>query len=274
MGFGEIVRGIKSLKIQGATNVAVWAVRAYMLKLTNPSYKKLISLRPTEPFLRNALKFVKANPKKNSRLFFNKINKDLKKITELGANKIQNNYIIFTHCHANTVVNILKEAKRRKKHFTVHNTETRPRFQGRRTALELARNKIHVEHYIDSAGRLALKKADIMLIGADAITSEGKIINKIGSEMFCEIAKKRGIPVYVCTHSWKFDPDTVKGFEEKIEERKKKEVWDVENKYISVKNPCFEFINPGLITGIISEMGVYNVNSFIREIKKRYPEIF
>ncbi|MDD5254349.1 MAG: translation initiation factor eIF-2B [Candidatus Nanoarchaeia archaeon] len=274
MGFGEIVRGIRSLKIQGATNVAVWAVKAYLMKMTNSSYRKLISLRPTEPFLRNALKFVKKNPKKNPKIFFKKIKDDMDKIARFGANKIQNNSIVFTHCHASTVIDILKEAKRRKKHFIVHNTETRPSLQGRKTALELAKNNINVEYYIDSAGRVALKKADIFLFGADAITSDGRIVNKIGTEMFCELAKKRGIPVYCCTHSWKFDVETIRGFEEKIEQRNSKEVWDIKNNHIRVKNPSFEFIDPGLVTGIISELGVYNVDNFLQEVRKKYPELF
>ncbi|MDD5331681.1 MAG: translation initiation factor eIF-2B [Candidatus Nanoarchaeia archaeon] len=273
MNFRKIAGDIKSLKIQGATNVAIWAVRAYMLSFSNSSYRKLISLRPTEPFLRNALKFVRKNPNKNSKIFFKKIKTDMEKISKYGAAKVQKNSIVFTHCHATTVINILKEA-RKKKNFVVHNTETRPRYQGRRTAIELAKNKIHVEHYVDSAGRVALKKANLMLIGADAITSEGKVVNKIGSEMFCEIAKKRNIPVYVCTHSWKFDVDTIKGFEEKIEQRSKQEVWDIDKPYINVRNPAFEFINPELITGVICEFGTYNVKGFIREVKKRYPELF
>jgi hypothetical protein len=43
----------------------------------------------------------------------------------------------------------------------------------------LAKEGIPVEHYVDSAARFALKKADMMLIGADAITVEGKVIKLV-----------------------------------------------------------------------------------------------
>ena len=182
--------------------------------------------------------------------------------------------IVFTHCHSNTVIAIFKEAKKERKNFTVYNTETRPLFQGRLTAKELSREGISVRHFIDSAARLALKEVDLMLIGADAITSEGKVINKIGSEMFAEFAEKFDIPVYSCTDSWKFDPKTVFGYEEEIEKRGAREVWAEAPKGVIVDNCVFEKINPDLITGIISELGVYKPTIFIEEVKRTYPWMF
>ena len=69
------------------------------------------------------------------------------------------------------VMAILKKAKEQGKKFEVYNTETRPKFQGRITATELAKLGIPVTHYIDSAARLAIKQTDMMLIGCDAIDS-------------------------------------------------------------------------------------------------------
>jgi translation initiation factor 2B subunit (eIF-2B alpha/beta/delta family) len=172
------------------------------------------------------------------------------------------------------VVGILKEAKAQKKSFVVHNTETRPHFQGRKTAMELARDGIKVVHYVDSAARLAMKKADIMLIGCDAFTSEGRVINKIGSELFAEIAHRLQVPVYVCTSTWKFDPKTVFGFEEQIEERARCEVWKDIPKNVRVDNHAFEIVSPELITGMITEMGVYRPEVLVEELRVRAPWIF
>ena len=57
MKFKEVCRDIKSLKIQGAYNVAVAGIKA--IKLKGFSAKKLLDLRATEPALRNGLKFAK-----------------------------------------------------------------------------------------------------------------------------------------------------------------------------------------------------------------------
>ena len=112
------------------------------------------------------------------------------------------------------------------------------------------------------------------MIGADAITSEGKVVNKIGSRTFAYIAKSLGIPVYICTNSWKFDPETIFGFEEPIEERSPEEVWDNPPNGVTVRNPAFEMIEPTLIEAVISELGVYRSDVLLEVVKERYPEIF
>jgi ribose 1,5-bisphosphate isomerase len=195
-------------------------------------------------------------------------------ISRIGSKKISSGDVVFTHCHSSTVVDILKKAKKEGKRFKVYNTETRPLFQGRITARELARAGIPVVHFIDSAARIALKEADIMLIGADAISSEGKVFNKIGSEMFAEIAHRYDIPVYVCTDSWKFDPQSVFGYEEEIEKRAAKEVWPAAPKGVLIDNRVFEKIASDLVAGIISELGVYKPEVFIEEVKRTYPWMF
>ena len=113
-----------------------------------------------------------------------------------------------------------------------------------------------------------------MLLGADAITVEGKIINKMGSELFAEVAEQNDVPVYICSDSWKFDPASVFGYEEEIEKRSAKEVWPTAPKGVTISNFAFEKINPDLITGIISELGVYTPEVFVEEVKRSYPWIF
>jgi ribose 1,5-bisphosphate isomerase len=197
------------------------------------------------------------------------LEKSEKYIAELGSRKIKDGMIIYTHCHSSTVMSILKKAKDQKKRFLVHNTETRPRFQGRKTAKELSNYGIKVNHFIDSAARFALKKADMMLIGADALV-ESRIYNKIGSEMFCEIADRFDIPVYVCSTAWKYDPMARSGYEEVVEERSPDEIWDKTPSNVNVINLAFEKIASKLITCIISELGVLPPDIFFDEIRKKY----
>ena len=81
---------------------------------------------------------------------------------------------------------------------------------------------IKVFHFVDSAARYALKNADIFFFGADAIQSDGRIINKIGTEMLLEVAHKYDIPSYCCSVPWKFDPKTIFGGDEPIEDREER----------------------------------------------------
>ena len=301
--FDIIVKDIKSLKIQGAQNIAKQAANAILYRSVSNKAKEseilikdllkskesLFKTRTTEPTLRNALNYITKDLDKSNGLdtqeiktklksrvkfvldFFNKADK---KIFDFGAKKIKKGSIVYTHCHSSTVMGIIKNAWNNKKRFEVHNTETRPRFQGRLTAKELARLHIPITHYVDSAMRFAIKKADIVLIGADAITVEGKIVNKVGSELVAETAANYDVPIYVCTNSWKFDPATIFGFDEPIEKRYSKEVWQKPPKGVKIDNFAFEKIDPQLIDGIISEIGVFSPTNFFYAINKKYPWMF
>lgn len=267
------VSRIRTLRIQGAENIAEAAILAWKsAKDRKDAEKRLIAARPTEPMLRNSMRYLGmyGNPDE----LLAKLGMDRKKISEYGANKIKNNTAIFTHCHSSSVVSAFNKAKSQGKKFCVLNTETRPSLQGRITASELARLKIPVAFHIDSAARLALMESDIMIIGADAITSEGSVINKIGSGLFAEVADRHGIPLYVCSHSWKLDPRTLKGYPERIEKRSAGEIWKNPPRGVKVSNAVFEEIDSKLIEGIISELGVLGPEAFIEEAKDSYSWMF
>jgi len=263
--FNQISKDIKSIKIQGARNIAKAGLKAYKLIPTKTSKNKLLSLRPTEPLLANILKNAEKLTLKqlNQRLKENqeKINKQVLKL-------IKNNSVIFTHCHSSTVVNALIYAKKKGKKFEVYNTETRPLYQGRKTARELKKAKIKVTMFVDSAAGIALtksqktKKVDLILLGADAILKKGAI-NKVGSGMIAQLAKLNKIPVYIVADSWKYFPKNIK-----IEQRDFDEVWNTIRK-IKIKNPAFEFIPKKLINGVISELGTLSYLEFLKKVQKR-----
>lgn len=285
MTYKKIINQIKNLEIQGAENVAVSGVKAFAIKLkkTNDkrkllkAYRELKSTRETEPALRNALRHCLENYQKNPNVTDDVIThfkKSKEKIAEYGAKKIHDGMIVFTHCHSSTVRVIIEKAFEQGKKFKVYNTETRPKFQGRKTATKLAKKGIPVTHFVDSAGRSMLRKADLFLFGCDAITSEGKLINKIGTEMLAECAHDCRIPAYSCTNSWKFNPDTVYGFEEKIEERDPKEVWENPPKGVQIYNPAFEITAPDIFTGVITELGIFKPETLVHEVQMAYPWMF
>lgn len=300
-GFENVIRDLKTLKIQGAEAVARESVKAFLhvlqgskannsrelLKELNYARSRLIATRPTEPCMRNSLKFVleRHNNLEDFPALTKGINGNINialghfrdaemKIKKYGSEKIRNGSVIFTHCHSSTVVSILLEAKRKGVRFEVCNTETRPLFQGRKTASELSAAGIKVNHYFDSAARLAIKRADMCMFGTDAVQSDGSVVNKIGTELLCEIAERYDVPTYFCTDSWKFDPKTIYGVDEPIENRNAKEVWDKAPKNVCIHNPAFERVDVHKITGIISELGVFSPEVFVEEVRRTYPTLF
>ncbi len=259
--FEQICKDIKSIKIQGARNVAIAGLQAYNLFPNEKSKKKILSLRPTEPFLINVLKkqeITVSELKKQLVKNQQTINKETYKL-------IKSNYVIFTHCHSSTVTAALIYAKKKGKSFEVYLTETRPLYQGRKTAKELRKAGIKVTLFVDSAGYIALthsqqtKDVDLVLLGADAITKKGTI-NKVGSGMFSKLAYYEKIPVYILADSMKYIRKI------KIEKRNPEEVWDT--KKIKIFNASFELIKRKYIKGIISEHGLLTCREFLKKIKK------
>ncbi|MAH03455.1 hypothetical protein CMI39_01570 [Candidatus Pacearchaeota archaeon] len=263
--FNQISRDIKEIKIQGARNIARKALYAYSLIPTKKSYKKLLSLRPTEPMLVNVLDRMEKQSYKEILKHFD-IAQD--KINNRVLKLIKNNDVIFTHCHSTNVINALIYAKKKGKKFEVYNTETRPLYQGRKTTRELKKAKIKVTQFIDSAAMIAItkkqgtKKVNKVFFGADALLKKG-VINKVGGGMFSKIAYDNKIPVYIIADSWKYTNKKLK-----IEQRELDEIWNKAPKNIKIKNPAFEFIPKKLIYGIISELGNLKYGRFLRKVEK------
>ena len=254
--FNQICDDIKSLKIQGAVNVARKGLEAYSLRPNKASIRKLLSLRPTEPMLRNVLEYAERFSVKDVEKL---IEKHFEKILFYGKKFIKGRKRIFTHCHSSSVVNVLKLNKRLK----VFNTETRPLFQGRKTAEELSKAGIDVVNIVDSAALEYIKKSDAVVFGADAILQNGDVINKIGSGMYAEIAHNHGKSVYIIADSLKFSERVVK-----IEHRIPEEIWEKSMKRLKVDNPAFGIIKSKYITKIISDLGILSVGDFLSEVKK------
>ena len=268
----QTYKKIKSLKIQGATNIshaAILAIQDTIKKEKNilQARKKLISARPTEPELENYLNYITKFHQKHTKTqtlteirHLLKAKKQLIKIIHKNGSKlIKKGNTIFTHCHSSLVIGSLKQAKKKIK--KVYNTETRPSFQGRMTSKDLAKLKIPVTHIVDSASRIAIKKSDLMLIGADSITYN-RVFNKIGSELMALTARDYHVPVYVCASLWKFNPH-----KETIEERPSSEIWRAP-KGVKVRNYAFEKISFKLIKGIVCEEGILKPKKFVKEARK------
>lgn len=255
----KIFRDIKNVKIQGATNIAKAAVTAYSLNPGNETKKKLLGLRPTEPMLSNAINLLDKWPKEKVLMHFSE---SQEKINKLVCRILKGKKTVYTHCHSTNVVKALIYSKKKDRNFKVYNTETRPLFQGRITSKELAKAGIKVTEFIDSGMHEAIKDADIILLGADAIIKSG-VINKIGSGAIAEIAYVHKKPLYIVADSWKYSPKEVK-----IEERDFHEVWRNAPRNVKIKNPAFERIEKKYIKAIISELGILKHPDFLKKAGK------
>ena len=239
---------IRKLQVQGARNVAIAAVKAIQTQAELTKAKNKIQFlcelkeaqtifvasRETEPLMRNAIRWIitqaqavktekvetlSQNVVANANQFLKDLEDSKEHIAEIGANRIHDNSVVFTHCHSSTVTRLLAKAKADGKNIKVICTETRPAYQGRITANELVGLGIETTFIVDSAARSFMGNVDIVIVGADAITSEGNVVNKIGSSSIAVLAHEARVPFYVVSELLKFDPETLNGECEKIEQR-------------------------------------------------------
>jgi len=300
--FNRTVRNIKSLKIQGATNVALSAVKALEWKARRIKYKDrekflsslekykqiLIQTRPTEPLMRNIIRYIfnsikekGASPKEmrsmikiSANEFFFNSKKAKERIAKIGARMIKKNTTVFTHCHSSTVIGILREAWKSGKKFEVIHTESRPRYQGHITAKELTKIGIPTTMVVDSAISTYIKDADMAIVGADVITAESSLINKIGTSYLALASKRVGIPFFSAAVLTKFDSETVFGKVEEIEMRDPKEVWKNPPRKLKILNPAFDITPRDLIGSYITEEGLITPESISEVVSKKYPWVF
>jgi methylthioribose-1-phosphate isomerase len=138
--------------------------------------------------------------------------------------------------------------------------ETRPRNQGAKlTAWELTRHGVPCTLITDNAGGLLMQqgKVDMVIVGADRITANGDVINKVGTYLKALAARDNGVPFYVAAPSSTFDSNTPTGADVEIEERSADEVLLIEGVPIAPKgtkvwNPGFD-VTPGeMVTGYIT----------------------
>ena len=291
---------IRRLEVQGARNVAIAAIKALQTLAEQTKAKNktaflnelkeaqavLFASRETEPLMRNAVRWIITQTEDSSTekvdvlsemvasnvsLFLQNLEASRELTAEIGAKRIRDGMLVFTHCHSSTVTRMIAKAKADGKSFSVICTETRPAFQGRITAREMVELGVQTMFIVDSAARSYMGDVDLVVVGADAITSEGNVVNKIGTSSIAVLANEARKPFYVVSELLKFDPETLNGAYERIEQRNPSEVWNEAPEKLSVRNPAFDVTPSRYIHGLICEEGVIAPQSIVETVHRSYP---
>lgn len=253
----EVLRAIDILKATRPTAYNLfWALDRMRLALKSGAERALGPEQLAAELKREALSILREDIESNI------------KIGELGAELVPDGATILTHCNAGALATsafgtaeaIIRVAWYRGKKIKVIATETRPLLQGARlTVWELVKEGIPVTLITDNMAGYVIRKGlvDLVVVGADRITRDGYVVNKIGTYMIALSAKRHGIPFYVAAPTSTIDlrssiSDVV------IEERDPAEVKTVLGKPITLEevealNFAFDITDPDLVTAIITE---------------------
>ncbi|MFQ5511483.1 MAG: hypothetical protein ACE5EO_06495 [Candidatus Krumholzibacteriia bacterium] len=152
--------------------------------------------------------------------------------------------------YSSQVIAAIEATPRRRGRITV--CESRPRFEGRRTARVLATHGRSVTVVTEAQIATAAGDCDCALLGSDAIFADGSVRNKSGSYLVALACRERSLPVIILGDRFKMSDKTPGG-----ETHAPQEVWRSAPPGVRVQNEYFEHVPAGLIDYIILESGVY-----------------
>jgi len=287
----QIADDIRTMRTRGAGEIARSAVRALIIvaeasKAANVNEfvnelehasRLLLETRPTAVSLPNGIRYVIHRVRESQKTrrnleeirsaairageeFIASSKTAIQRIGHIGAKRVKDGDILLTHCNSSAAIAIMKAAWEQGKQIQVFVTETRPRFQGWITAKALGEVGIPVTLIPDGAVRFFMDKVDRVIVGADAVTANGAVVNKIGTSMVALAAHEARVRFFVAAETYKFSPETMIGELVKIEERDILEVIPSDElkkmPNVKVRNPSFDITPPEYVDIIITEKGI------------------
>lgn len=270
---------IKDMAIRGAPIIGVFAAYClYIHSIKSPqtlsnAWKALKGSRPTGINLHRVLEEVRglvengAKPQEFyefARMVENREREINEKISSYGLLLFDKPKSVLTYCNTGslatvglgTALGIIKLAYRNGLIKEVFVGETSPYMQGARlTAYELKREGIPYKVVPDNHMPFLISRGyiDLAIVGADRITKDFYVFNKIGTLSIALACKRFGIPFVVAAPSTTFDEST---FSEDIEIEKRRDIPREDYLYFA-----FDITPPDLVDFIISERGIWKVGS-------------
>ena len=181
----------------------------------------------------------------------------VEQIAEYGSRLVTDGDIIMTHSYSSTVLAMLKKAFSKCGNIEVITTRSGPGHSGEIMAQQVGLCGIPVTFIDDTAVCLHISKVNKVLVGADRVCADGKVVNGVGTYQVALAAEKASVPLYVLCETLKFD-SRMNGDEVDLEEKDLSEVIEAGRLPIGVivRNPYFDITPLEMITAIVTENGV------------------
>jgi len=191
------------------------------------------------------------------------------KIAQYGSGLIADGDRIMTHSYSSTVMAVFRESLSKHRNIEVIVTRSGPGRTGERVAQELSSYGMTVAFVDDAAMGLYAPTVHKVMVGADRVCADGKVINGIGTYQLALAAKTAGVPFYIFCETLKFDP-RIKSDEVDLEEKEPSEVVEpgILPPEVRVRNPYFDVMPLELATGIVTENGFLTPQGVINYLKE------
>lgn len=162
--------------------------------------------------------------------------------------------LVLTYSSSTAVRLALWQAMAGGKRFTVVCSESRPVGEGVALARRLTALGIPVHLTLDAALLEWIERADLILLGADAILPGG-VVNKVGSGPLFQVARLAGVPAYVLADSGKWLPEGLARFW-RVRSEDPREITRLRHPDLTVHNRYFGMSPFRSIQGVVWESGI------------------
>ncbi|GMM31283.1 translation initiation factor eIF2B subunit delta [Martiniozyma asiatica (nom. inval.)] len=130
-------------------------------------------------------------------------------IINYAAPHITNNSRILTFGHSKVLKKLFQYcALKEDKTFDIYIIDSKPLFEGKRLAKDLAQYPENIKCHYNTLGSLssllATTNIDYCFLGAHSMLSNGRLYSRVGTALVAMAAKRKNIPVLVCCESLKF----------------------------------------------------------------------
>lgn len=125
-------------------------------------------------------------------------------IAESATHKIVDGDVVLTYAKSSIVEKTLIQAHKAGKRFRVVVVDSKPLFEGKRLAGELANQGLDVQYNLISSASHAMEDATKVFLGAHAMMGNGRLYSRIGTAVVAMLAYHQDVPVIVCCESLKF----------------------------------------------------------------------
>lgn len=173
-------------------------------------------------------------------------------VADRAARLIGDGAVIATHSMSSTVQAAFRALAARGVQAIV--TESRPGLEGRNQAQQLDHSGVPVTYITDAQMGHFVRRATVVLVGADMLLADGSLVNKAGTYLLALAARDNGVPFYVCCESFKQVPYGSAGFT--LEELDPAELDAPRGRHITPHNVYFDITPARLVDAWITEDGV------------------
>ncbi|KAI1386176.1 nagb/rpia/CoA transferase-like protein [Hypoxylon trugodes] len=217
---------------------------------------------------------------RNGRLFASRAKQAREQIARIGREYVRDNCTILTHGGSRVVGTLLgraaeaihSDAKRRFK--VIHVVNEARRTESLRVVAALRAKGVPVATIPESAAAYSMAKADIILVGAEAVTANGGIISRMGTYQLALLARARNKDFFVAAEQHKFGKTFPLdqfdlGFEQDMFDFHAKKPHEEEIKNDRPKHPIedpVDYTPPEYISSFLSDNGVLTPTDVAKQI--------